>query len=46
MCFSTPGSHQIPNRIEGKEKQGEVKRWGKRGIGGRDATDAKEEEEE
>lgn len=34
MCFSTPTprSHQIPSRIEGKEKQGEMWRWGKKGM--------------
>lgn len=28
----TPRSHQIPSRIEGKEKQGEMRRWGKKGM--------------
>jgi len=27
-----PRSHQIPSRIEGKEKQGEMRRWGKTGM--------------
>jgi hypothetical protein len=32
MCFSSTRSHQIPNRIEGKGKHGEMKRWGKKGM--------------